>query len=93
MFVNYTDSYTDNRRTPTRPVSSYVTVDGRLEYTAMGDTVHETGPSLSLAVDVQNLLDEKPPATAIFSSFDLGFDPTNASPLGRLVSLQARIRW
>lgn len=93
LAVNYGDSSLDIRRTPFRPISSYTTVDSRVAY-AFGE--HSPGflSGVTMAVNAQNLLDEDPPSTvATAGSFDIGFDPTNASPLGRFVSVEVSKLW
>jgi outer membrane receptor protein involved in Fe transport len=69
-------------------VSSYTTVDLHLGYAFQA----EAGPlaKLSLALDVQNLLDEDPPLVLNGGAFPIRFDPANASPYGRLVTLSLR---
>lgn len=90
LFVNHVGSYTDNR-VPNAPVdiSSYTTADARVAYD-FGDTSGEGfGNGLVIALSALNLLDRDPPRTAIVSAIgDLGFDPVNASPLGRMVALE-----
>ena len=53
----------------------------------------KTGPmrGLSLALNVQNLLDDDPPFYD--SNLGVGYDPANADPLGRTVTLQLTKTW
>ncbi len=46
---------------------------------------------LSLSVTIQNLFDTEPPFYN--SPFGIGYDPVNATPLGRVVSLQMTKAW
>ena len=46
---------------------------------------------LSLSLGVRNLLDEAPPFYDAFQG--VGFDAANASPMGRVVSLQLSKTW
>lgn len=94
LFVNYTDSYTDNRRaTAPLPVSSWTTVDLRLAY-GFSEQLGGVLSGFTIAASAQNLLDKDPPRTAIIDlTRDSGFDPTNASPLGRLISIELTKSW
>jgi hypothetical protein len=96
-FLNYTGDYTDNRIAPFVAVDAFTTADANVSYRfAQGRGVMS---GLTVALCAQNLLDREPPATRIIvdpvigATFDMGFDPANASPLGRLVSLQFAKTW
>jgi iron complex outermembrane receptor protein len=74
------------------PVASWTTIDAQLSY------AHpiQSGPfaGLRIALSVQNLLDRNPPFLSNpFYSSGLNYDSTNASPLGRFVSLQVSKVW
>jgi iron complex outermembrane receptor protein len=93
LFVNHTDSYVDNRRVVTVPVDSYTTVDLRLGY-SFSERSGGLLSGLSIAASVQNVADEDPPSTAVVNPVgDLGFDPTNANPLGRFIALEITKTW
>jgi iron complex outermembrane receptor protein len=96
LFVNHTDSYTDNR-TVTRPdVDAYTTVDMRVGYDFSSRFSSGVLSGFSVGLSAQNVLDEDPPRTAIIggvNSFDTGFDATNADPLGRFISLEFTKVW
>lgn len=93
-FVNYTDSYTDNRTTLPARVAAYTTVDARLAY-ELGQRFPAGALSdLTISLSAENLFDEDPPRTAVLASFsDLGFDPTNANPMGRLIAIELVKAW
>lgn len=93
LFVNHTDSYTDNRASLPQRVGSYTTVDVRLAHTfAAGETRLLSG--LTIAASARNLFDRDPPHLAVLDPLmDMGFDPTNAHPLGRLVALDLVKIW
>lgn len=94
LFVNHTDSYTDNRPPARTPVSSYTTVDARLAYDFSSRFASGVLSGLTIAASVQNLLDEDPPSTrVILNSADMGFDPTNANPLGRFIGIEMTKSW
>jgi outer membrane receptor protein involved in Fe transport len=95
LFVNHTDSYTDDR-TPTAlvPIDSYTTVDARLAYDFSNRFPAGFLSGVIVAANVQNVLDEDPPATAVLlPSVDRGFDVANANPLGRFVALEISKKW
>jgi outer membrane receptor protein involved in Fe transport len=95
MFVNYTDSYTDNRfETMPVPVSSYTTVDLRVAYESGEGIRSDFWSGVSVSLNAQNLFDQDPPRTAIIRpDSDSGFDPTNANPLGRFVAIELVKKW
>jgi len=78
--LNYLNSYTNMTSALVRNVSSYTTVDLNLGY-AFKDTGSLAG--LQLAVNATNLFDRKPP----FVDAGLGYDPSAASAIGRMISL------
>lgn len=94
LFVNHTDSYVDNRSLIRPAVDSFTTVDTRVSYDFSNHFSSGVLSGLSIAVSAQNVLDEDPPRTATTpGSFDPGFDATNASPLGRFISLEVTKAW
>ena len=95
LFVNHTDSYVDRRRvTAPVDVSSWTTVDLRVAYDFSSRFKDSLLSGLTIAAGAQNLLDEDPPQTVIIAqATEVGFDPTNASPLGRLISIEVTKAW
>ncbi len=87
-FINYTDHYRNLVVAPAERVSSWTTLD-------MSVTRRFEGlPSASLSLSVTNLFDREPPYVnnpTLFSAS--GFDPDNASAMGRLVALQLVASW
>lgn len=83
VFVNYVDSYQDPSNQDDPKVDSWATVDLNLEYSLVGGT--------DLALNVQNLFDTDPPF--IDNARGTGYDPTNATALGRFVSLTMTHDW
>jgi len=81
MLVNYVDSYDNNLVTPVQKVDSWVTADLHLGYTFTSDSKLWDGTSFSLSVN--NLFDERAPFVDIVG----GFDPGQASALGRFTTL------
>jgi outer membrane cobalamin receptor len=94
LFVNYTASYTDNRASSPVPVSSYTTLDAHLAYDFGKRAGAGFWSGVTLSFSAQNLFDKDPPSIAVLSDFrDMGFDPTNGNPLGRLIALQLAKTW
>ena len=94
LFVNHTDSYVDNRTLIRPAVDSFTTVDTRFSYDFSNRFSNGVLSGLAIAVSAQNVLDEDPPRTAaVAGTFDPGFDATNASPLGRFISLEVIKAW
>ena len=94
LFVNYADSYRDNQQTPEVPISSFTTIDWTIAY----ELGKPKSPSLLRDVRVLfgavNILDEGPPFVGDSSGiFGVNFDARNASPFGRMVSLQITKDW
>ena len=90
-FVNYIDGYTNQVVVPVEQVSSWTTVDLTLSQRIGGN---EGGRGLNLALSIVNLFDRDPPyITNRSNTSALGYDPEKANPLGRMISLQATVRW
>lgn len=87
--ANYANGYRDTLTMPNRDVDSQTTWDLRLARTWRQ---HDTdGSGLQLSLNVINALDEDPPF--VNNPTGYAFDASNASPLGRVVSLELRQRW
>ncbi len=82
---NYVDNYRTARGTD---IGSWLTLDGQLRWTP--ERIFGQG-GVEAAFNVQNLFDEAPPFYD--NPQGLGFDPANATLLGRVVSLQLIKRW
>jgi iron complex outermembrane receptor protein len=92
-FVHRKNAYTDNRQAPNTPIEAYTTVDFNVAYRfAEGTSLLANS---SIALSALNLFDEDPPRTRVRGQgyYDLGFDTTNASALGRLLTIDLTKRW
>ena len=91
--VNYVDEFSDTGMTPNRPINSWTTVDANFAYSFGRTPGSDNGVLISLAI--ANLFDEEPPFAASPGLFNQGlsYDSTNASPIGRFVSLGLRKRF
>jgi outer membrane receptor protein involved in Fe transport len=98
LTLRHVDSYENQFITPRGSVDSWTTADLQLSYRVADDPDASFLGGFSIAIDVQNVTDEKPPfvlipdvtSTALFNS---GFDSANASPVGRVVAVQITKRW
>lgn len=82
--INYSDSYTDTTGLVDNKVRAYTTIDVVARYLFLN--------GFSIAVNVLNAFDEQPPYIQS-SGRGSHYDPGNASPLGRMVTLQFGRRW
>lgn len=97
-FVNYVGPYQDSRDPDARvDVSSWITFDAQVAYSS---AMSASGPlaDTKMSLSVINALDRDPPfvlgaSTSNDTSFGKNFDPTNASALGRYVSLRIVKSW
>jgi len=92
--VNYTGAYRDPGSVPVRNVNSWTTVDVNIGYRVDGGSGWLANTQFNLGIN--NALDQRPPFVNQFRVDDsgtFGYDPANASLLGRQVSLQAVKRW
>lgn len=88
-FVNFVDSYRNTALVPAQPVSSWTTVDLQIGC----DLDHVIGGT-RLSLSISNLFDRQPPYVENASVYSAsGFDPENASPVGRMVALQLVKKW
>jgi iron complex outermembrane receptor protein len=93
-FVNYTDSYDNRLVSPAQEVASWLTFDltGGVDLGDLTPSSAFKGTLVSLAV--QNVFDRDPPRVNGGRAASLvAYDPSNASPLGRVVALQLRRAW
>jgi len=91
LFGNYLDSYTNLTNAVPQEVHSWTTFDLQVGYRFGEEGV---GRGLRVALSATNLFDRDPPAAAYFlGPFSVGFDPDNASPLGRVISLTVTKTW
>lgn len=92
LFLNYSDSYQTDTTADASDIGSWTTVDATVSYTFEDQVGWLDGAAASLSVT--NLFDRNPPSAPSRGSFLIsGFDPTNASPLGRFVALELRKRF
>lgn len=86
LFINYVDNYRDVRPGWEGPVSSWTTVDLTMRYRFSDGWTK----GMTLSLSALNLMDEDPPFVRN-NGFD--FDATNASGVGRYVSIGVSKEW
>lgn len=92
LFANYTDDYRDSRSVNRPRIDDHLIFDTSATYEFEAASSPLSG--LTISASVQNIFDVDPPRTALLTPInEMGFDATNASPLGRIVSLELRKRW
>jgi outer membrane receptor protein involved in Fe transport len=94
VFVNYSNSYEDNRiqATPVK-VSSYTTVDAHVGWSLANWFASGFWSGVTISLNGQNLFDEDPPENVVLTPMDMGFDPNNSNPMGRFFSLEFAKAW
>lgn len=94
LFVNYVDSYRDDRQTPEAPIGSFTTIDWTVSYEWGGSDTPSLLRNVRLLFGAENILDEDPPfVDGSPDVFNVNFDARNASPFGRILSLQITKNW
>jgi iron complex outermembrane receptor protein len=88
LFVNYVDSYRDPSNVADPEVDSWLTVDMNVQYDFSWSAF---GEKTSLNLSVQNFLDRDPPF--VVNARGTGFDPINATAIGRFIALAATHKW
>ena len=91
-FVNHTGGYRNNSVVPEEKIDPWTTFDLNMAYTTGDNSSHLLLRNLRFALSIQNVFDKAPPfvvgAPAPFNNGN--YDPANASPLGRYISLSLR---
>ena len=87
--VHYTDSYGNDESMLRSRVGSFTTVNLNLAYRFGRSLRPEVSGRYSLNLHVENLFDRDPP----FADTYYGYDPDNADPKGRMLSLELKANW
>lgn len=93
--ADYRNAYTNEFQVPPQAVSPWTTVDVHLAY-----EFNKPGSWLTrgvrMTLNVANIFDRNPPGVDLpgtASSINLGYDPVNGNPLGRVVSVSIDKKW
>ncbi len=86
LAFNYVDSYENDTVMPVEKVKSWTTADLHLDYTFANEGFAR---DLTVSLDVNRLFNSNPPRVNIAG----GYDPTQATALGRYFMLGVRKRW
>jgi outer membrane receptor protein involved in Fe transport len=87
--INYLAHETNNQVTPIANVGSWTTVDSSLRYTPQ---LAGFMAGVHVGLSVLNLFNRNPPPV-LTTVQGLNYDSSNASPLGRIVTLQVSKEW
>jgi iron complex outermembrane recepter protein len=96
--INHVNGYQNTLFNPSRPIASWTTTNFHLSYNTGAATSYVLR-NLRVSLDIQNLTDERPPyvqiptADLLPGQNPIPFDGTNASAVGRLVSIQVTKDW
>jgi iron complex outermembrane receptor protein len=92
LFGNHVSGYTNTTNTTAQHVASWTTFDLQLSYRFTAS--HGPFKGLKLALNATNLFDRKPPFVAYYlGPTTSAYDPENANPLRRVVSVQVTKSW
>ena len=95
-FINYTDGYEDDQTDPSGKVESWTTFDLTVRYNTDERYSSPWLDNTTFAINVINLFDQDPPFVndlAFQNTDGLGFDTTNANPLGRFIAFEITKNW
>lgn len=98
LTLNYVNPYRNTLFSPSQRINAWATADLYVGYNTGSNLSHHLD-NVQVGFGVQNLLDQKPPYLQIPASYlapgrnAIPFDGANASPVGRLISLQFKKRW
>jgi outer membrane cobalamin receptor len=96
--LNHVNAYRNSLFTPPQTIGSWTTGDVYLSYRT-GEGLPLPLRRLTVALSIANIADVHPPRTQIPASFTvtgesaIPFDPANASPVGRMISMTLGKRW
>ncbi len=98
LTINHVNAYRNTLFTPSHGIGAWTTADAYLGY-GTGSKASHFWDDIQIGLSVQNLFDRKPPFLQIPAAYlaqgrsAVPFDGANASPVGRVISLQFRKRW
>jgi iron complex outermembrane recepter protein len=91
--VNYTDSYVDDRIEPSVPIDSWTTANLVLNYNTAGRVDGLLSDTI-FSLSAFNIFNQDPPFVETFRvDTNINYDPSAASPAGRVLSFQITKQW
>jgi iron complex outermembrane receptor protein len=92
LFTNFTNSYTNTLVAKPTTIRSQTTIDASASYAL--STARGMFSGLAIQLSATNLFDRAPPyAEFVTGTSAIGFDPENASAVGRVIALQVIKKW
>jgi outer membrane receptor protein involved in Fe transport len=96
-YLNYVGRYTNRQTVQNTAISPYTTVDGQISADVARLARSHISRGILLSLTVRNAFDRRPPyvqgSTGFFLNAPYGYDPANADPIGRFVTLRLQKRW
>ena len=90
--LNYTDSYeTSSDLAVSESIDSWTTLDVSLSYDTEQRLNNLFANNTIIGLSIQNILNEEPPF--VETPFSLNYDPSNANPFGRFISVSVSKRF
>lgn len=94
LFVNYVDSYQSDSTAGAVDIDAWWTFDLNIAYDTSKTVSSGVLKDTIFRLSVINLFDQDPPAApSDLGSGVFGYDPTNASPVGRFLSFEITKKW
>jgi iron complex outermembrane receptor protein len=91
--TNFTNKYTNDVAVPVSSIASWTTVDVNIRY-GFGSRPSTSAPATtSVTLHVANVFDKDPPYLLDPNFPNLGYDPANANPYGRAISVIFAHKW
>lgn len=87
--LNYTDSYKNNLSNLQRRVRPFITADANISVSFDRDLQTSAEGPFAVSVSVINLFNTDPP----FADTFYGYGTSNADPLGRMLSVEMKMKW
>jgi outer membrane receptor protein involved in Fe transport len=91
--VNYTDRYKNTNQAGSPSIGSWTTVDLLARFEPDAYSTASLWHGVEIALSAQNVFDKDPPFVNSGLPFSVNYDPANANPVGRFVSLELRKSW
>ena len=91
--ISTVGSYVNTAGLGNPAVSAWTTIDLGARLHADAYLTGSEWKGMTVGISVLNAFDRNPPYIKVLSGAPLNYDPNNASPLGRFISLELRKKW